>query len=189
MPTILLIDNYDSFTYNLYHLLESSGDVSVEVAKNDHIPFDRLSSFSKILLSPGPGLPSEAGQMPLLLRNHAHQIPILGVCLGMQAIGERFSSPLRNLPRVYHGIATPVKVIQKDPLFLNCPDSFLAARYHSWVVDESHLHPDLQIIASNQEGLVMGIKHRELPLFGLQFHPESILSEYGGIILQNWLRT
>lgn len=189
MQKILLVDNYDSFTYNLLHLIEAKGDVEVEVVKNDHIPFDRITSYSKILLSPGPGLPSEAGAMPRLLLDHAHQVPILGICLGMQAIGERFFSPLRNLPHVYHGMASPILVVEQEPLFFGCPPRFLAARYHSWVVDEHRLHPELQIIATNEERLIMGFKHRKLPVFGLQFHPESVLSEYGAIILQNWLRT
>lgn len=189
MNNILLVDNYDSFTYNLLHLLEAGAEVKADVVKNDRIPFDLLLSYDKILLSPGPGVPSSAGEMPRLLQEYAHRIPILGICLGMQAIGERFQSPLRNLSRVYHGLALPVIVLEQEPLFRSCPSPFLAARYHSWVIDETRLHPDLQLIATDNEGRIMGIKHREWPVYGLQFHPESILTGCGAQILQNWLST
>lgn len=189
MNKILLVDNYDSFSYNLLHMLEAKTEVKVEAVKNDRIPFERLLSYHKILLSPGPGIPSSAGDMPRLLQEFAHRIPILGICLGMQAIGERFQSPLRNLNKVYHGLALPVIILEEDPLFRCCPSTFLAARYHSWVIDERHLHPDLQLLATDNEGRVMGIKHREWPVYGLQFHPESILTECGAQILQNWLST
>ena len=187
MLRILLIDNYDSFTFNLVHLLEASGKAKLEVVKNDQIPFAQIKEFDKLVLSPGPGIPSEAGQMPELLQNFAEQKPILGICLGMQAIAERFSSPLRNLSRVYHGLAKKVQVLEKEPLFRNCPDVFLAARYHSWVVDEKHLHQDLKVTALDEDDLLMGIRHKHLPVYGLQFHPESILTKQGQQILENWL--
>ncbi len=187
MDTILLLDNYDSFTHNLQHLIEKAGDKTVHVVKNDRVELKKVNAYSKILLSPGPGIPSQAGLMPELLKNYALLKPILGVCLGMQAIGEHFGCKLKNLNHVFHGIATPIHVLEKSGLFSGCPDTFNAARYHSWVIDEKNIPPDLVVTAVDENGYIMGVRHKTLPVCGVQFHPESILSECGETIISNWL--
>jgi anthranilate synthase component 2 len=189
MKTILLLDNYDSFTHNLQHLIEKSGHAITKVIKNDAVKLDELGSFDKLVLSPGPGLPSQAGQLLKVIETYASLKPMLGVCLGMQAIAEHFGCQLKNLNHVYHGIATSIHVMEKEGLFANCPDVFMAARYHSWVIDKTTLHPDLVITAVDENGLIMGIRHKTLPLCGVQFHPESILSEYGDTLIANWLNS
>jgi anthranilate synthase component 2 len=186
MP-ILVIDNYDSFTYNLVHLIGKCTEESVIVQKNDEVDSDSVPQFRKLLLSPGPGLPSEAGAMPEILRRHHSSISILGICLGWQAIAECFDTPLINLPDVCHGIATPVQLIKEDWLFRDCPPRFQVGRYHSWAVDAEHLSPELEITALDDQRTVMAGRHRHLDIRGLQFHPESILSEYGETIIRNWL--
>ncbi len=185
---ILLIDNYDSFTYNLLHLVEKLGDFKVEVFKNDEIDLNQIGDYHKILLSPGPGLPSQAGIMPALLKNYVSTKSIFGVCLGMQAIAENFGSPLKNLNHVYHGLACPLNVIELDGLFKNCPTEFNVARYHSWVVDEQKLTDQLIVTAKDNQGHIMAIRHQSLNVCGVQFHPESILSEFGETIMHNWLK-
>ncbi len=187
MP-ILVIDNYDSFTFNLVHLLQKCTDDDIVVQKNDQINFDTLSNFSKLLLSPGPGLPSEAGAMPHLLKNYHQHFSILGICLGWQAIAECFDTPLLNLSSVCHGVATPLQVIEKDLLFDSCPPHFNVGRYHSWAVDAKHLSNDLEITAVDEIGTVMAGRHKHLDIRGVQFHPESILSEFGETIIRNWLK-
>jgi len=189
MKKILLLDNYDSFTYNLQHLIEKSEMAKVEVVKNDKLHLNHLQYFDKIVLSPGPGIPSKSGMMPDLLQACATKIPIFGVCLGMQAIAEHFSCRLKNLNRVFHGIATPIHLLEKKGIFAGCPDNFLAARYHSWVVDENAININIVVTAVDENGLVMAIRHKTLPLCGVQFHPESILSEYGERILNNWINS
>jgi anthranilate synthase component II len=189
MNSILLLDNYDSFTHNLQHLIEKSGKATVEVVKNDTVDLNRLHVYSKLVLSPGPGIPSQAGAMPELLAACASLKPILGVCLGMQAIAEHFGCKLKNLDRVFHGIATPIHVLEQKGLFTNCPHTFNAARYHSWVVDEKNLPPDLVVTALDDKGYIMGLRHKTLPVCGVQFHPESILSEFGETIISNWLNS
>lgn len=184
---LLVLDNYDSFTYNLVHLVEKVSDMTVDVVKNDQITAGQAEAYDKILLSPGPGLPCEAGIMPELLRRCAHKKSILGICLGLQAIGEAFGSPLKNLNQVYHGVAHPIHVVEKDPLFNHCPASFMAGRYHSWVIDETRCSPELQVTAVDDKGLIMAARHKVYDVRGLQFHPESILSEYGETLLKNWL--
>lgn len=185
---LLMLDNYDSFTYNLVHLVEKVSDISFDVVKNDQLSLAAVEQYDKILLSPGPGLPSEAGIMPELLKAYASKKSILGVCLGLQAIGENFGSPLKNLNRVYHGIASPVHLVQPDPLFESCPSTFLAGRYHSWVIDEQTTNPNLVVTAVDENGFIMAARHTTYNVRGVQFHPESILSEHGDIILKNWLR-
>ena len=184
---LLILDNYDSFTYNLVHLVEKVSDISFDVVKNDHIKLADVAQYGKIMLSPGPGLPSEAGIMPELLKQYAHKASILGVCLGLQGIGERFGCRLKNLGQVYHGIATPIRINGRDEIFSGCTSEFLAGRYHSWVIDEEFLHPDLEVTAVDENGLIMAARHRTLDVRGVQFHPESILSEYGENIIKNWL--
>jgi anthranilate synthase component 2 len=184
---LLILDNYDSFTYNLVHLVEKVSDISLDVYRNDKISIDKVAAYDKILLSPGPGLPKDAGIMPGLLKKYASSKCILGVCLGMQAIGETFHSRLKNLDSVCHGMATPIKLINEDVIFRNCPETFNVGRYHSWVVDANGINSDLIVTAIDMEGNVMALKHRSWDVRGVQFHPESILSEHGETILRNWL--
>jgi len=184
---LLILDNYDSFTYNLVHLVEKVSDISFDVIKNDQIALDAVDQYTKILLSPGPGLPSEAGVMPALLQRYHKTKSIFGVCLGLQAIGEAFGCKLKNLETVFHGLATPVNIAGPDPIFRNCPGSFKAGRYHSWVIDETKLTDALIVTAVDQQNLIMAAKHKHYDVRGVQFHPESILSACGETILQNWL--
>lgn len=184
---LLILDNYDSFTYNLAHLVEKVSNIPFEVIKNDKITVKEVDQFSKILLSPGPGLPKNAGIMPELIKHyHANKV-IFGVCLGFQAIGEYFNSPLKNLDTVFHGLATPINIIVKDKIFENCPNRFEAGRYHSWVIDAEKITNDLIVTAKDDQGNVMAASHKKLNVKGVQFHPESILSEYGETIIKNWL--
>lgn len=184
---LLVLDNYDSFTYNLVHLIEKVSDIGLEVFKNDAISISDIANYDKIMLSPGPGLPSQAGIMPQLIKEFHKTKPIFGVCLGFQAIGEFFGSPLKNLPQVFHGMATPIKVIKQDYLFKNCPSEFLVGRYHSWVIDEKTVTKEMTVTAVDKNGLVMAARHNTYPVCGVQFHPESILSEFGETIVRNWL--
>jgi anthranilate synthase component 2 len=184
---ILVLDNYDSFTYNLVHLLEKVCDHSIDVFRNDKITIEEAGKYDKILLSPGPGLPNEAGILEELVKIYAGKKDILGVCLGLQAIGEVFGGKLKNLDQVYHGIATPVKLLKEDSLFTSCPQEFKAGRYHSWVVDTKGLPDCFDITATDEEGNIMALKHKTYKVKGVQFHPESILSEYGEQIIRNWI--
>ena len=183
---IVIIDNYDSFTYNLAHLVKELG-AEVTVYRNDRFDLDALEAFDKILLSPGPGIPSEAGLMPEVIRRYAGRKPILGICLGEQAIGEAFGGTLVNLTRVFHGVQTPCRVTVEDYLFTGLPETFPVGRYHSWVVDAASLPAALECTAVSPEGQVMALRHRELDIRGLQFHPESVLTPDGAKIITNWL--
>jgi anthranilate synthase component II len=184
---VLILDNYDSFTYNLLHLVEKISDVKVDVYRNDKISLNDIEGYDKILLSPGPGLPKDAGIMPELIKKYAATKSILGICLGLQAIGEAFGAKLKNLDTVYHGIATPVKLLEENSLFRSCPSQFTVGRYHSWVVSREHLPDCLRITAIDEEQNIMALSHTSCNVKGVQFHPESILSEYGDTILRNWL--
>ncbi|MCC6369591.1 MAG: aminodeoxychorismate/anthranilate synthase component II [Bacteroidia bacterium] len=184
---LLILDNYDSFTWNLVHLVEKLCDLPFDVIKNDGITLSEVSAYDKIILSPGPGLPANAGIMPELIRTYHPTASIFGVCLGLQAIGEAFGCQLKNLNQVYHGVASPVHVNQHDALFKNCPATFNVGRYHSWVIDENKVSTELQVIATDANGLVMAARHKHHDVCGVQFHPESILSEHGETILKNWL--
>jgi anthranilate synthase component 2 len=184
---LLVLDNYDSFTYNLVHLIEKIGQVDFEVHRNDKITLEEVSKFDKILLSPGPGLPKDAGIMPELIKKYSDSRSIFGVCLGLQAIGEAFGAKLKNLDTVYHGIATPIKVLESDSIFKDCPSNFTVGRYHSWVVDQNNLPSCLKITAIDDQNSIMALSHTSLNVQGVQFHPESILSEQGETILRNWL--
>lgn len=186
---ILLLDNYDSFTYNLLHLAEKCSNAEITVKLNDQISLSEIAVFDKIILSPGPGLPHEAGIMPQVLQHYHNSKSILGVCLGWQAIGEFFGASLKNLETVYHGIATPILVEPDELLFQACPKTFSVGRYHSWVVNEAEIPDDLIVTARDQQGLVMAGRHKHFNVAGLQFHPESILSEYGEQIISNWLQS
>lgn len=186
---ILVLDNYDSFTYNLVYIVRQLGfGDSMDVFRNDKISLEDVSQYDKILLSPGPGIPSEAGIMPELLKKYASTKSILGVCLGHQAIGEAFGGSLINLSEVLHGVASKVAV-REDLLFEEIPDTFSIGRYHSWVIDESTLSPDLEVIARTPDQQIMAVRHKEFDVRGVQFHPESILTENGVKIMQNWLES
>ncbi|MDP4150754.1 MAG: aminodeoxychorismate/anthranilate synthase component II [Bacteroidota bacterium] len=189
MTRILVFDNYDSFTYNLVHLVEKLLHQKVEVHRNDQLPLEKVKEFDKIILSPGPGIPSEAGLLLPLIREYAASKPILGVCLGHQAIGEVFGATLVNLSTVYHGVATPIRILgARSPLFEGLPSSFEAGRYHSWVVSEERF-PDqeLEVTARDENGYIMGLQHKRFDVQGVQFHPESVLTPEGDRIMRNWL--
>ncbi|MBQ8454552.1 MAG: aminodeoxychorismate/anthranilate synthase component II [Bacteroidaceae bacterium] len=186
MKKIVIIDNYDSFTYNLSHLVKALG-AEVTVYRNDQFEMSQLGSFDKIILSPGPGIPSEAGLLLDVIRSYAGRKPILGVCLGHQAIGEVFGGTLRNLSDVYHGVATPVDVTTDDYLFEGLPKTFEVGRYHSWVVDTEGLPDCLEVTSVSQEGFIMSLRHREFDIRGIQYHPESVLTPAGETIVKNWL--
>ena len=183
---ILVIDNYDSFTYNLVHYLQDL-DCEVVVKRNDKITLDAVDQFHKILLSPGPGIPDEAGLLKPIIKRYAANKSILGVCLGQQAIGEVFGGSLENLSRVYHGVSTKIKLINSDEiLYRNIPESFEVGRYHSWVVSKN-LRAALIATAIDENGEIMSLKHREYDVRAVQYHPESILTEHGREILKNWI--
>lgn len=181
-----MIDNYDSFTYNLVHYLEALG-AQVDVVRNDKISVEDALKYRSIILSPGPGLPKDAGIMPELLKKVGPDHKVLGVCLGHQAIGEAFGAQLYNLPEVFHGVATPCKLVSNDQLFTGLPESFGVGRYHSWSV-VSPLPEILEATALDTEsGSVMALKHKTLNIRGVQFHPESILTDHGKEMIKNWL--
>lgn len=187
MNKILVIDNYDSFTYNLVHILRTLGfDSSMKIVRNDQFELEEVESFSHILLSPGPGVPKDGGLMPEVIKRYAPQKNILGVCLGHQAIGESFGSALYNLPQVYHGMVTPIEVIKEDALFDGLPESFKVCRYHSWVIDKGTISSDLEITSVAENGNIMSLKHKEYNVRGVQFHPESIMTEHGIQLMKNW---
>lgn len=183
---IVIIDNYDSFTYNLSHQLKAMG-AQVDVVRNDAFQMSRLEPYDKIVLSPGPGIPEEAGLLNDVIRRYAGRKPILGVCLGHQAIAEVFGGRLENLRTVYHGVQTPTHIINHDYLFEHLPETFEAGRYHSWVVSRSGLPDSLEVTAISDDGHIMALRHRTYDVRGIQFHPESILTPEGARILQNWL--
>ncbi|WP_278785904.1 anthranilate synthase component II [Prevotella histicola] len=183
----VLIDNYDSFTYNLVLLLKELG-AEVTVLHNDQFTLDEIEEYDKIILSPGPGLPSDAGLLLDVIRYYAGKKPILGVCLGHQAIAEVFGGQLENLSYVFHGIATEGIQLVSTPLFTGLPDSFSVGRYHSWVVSKESFPSCLEIIVENRDGLIMALRHRTYNIYGIQFHPESILTPDGKKILSNWLK-
>ena len=183
---IVIIDNYDSFTYNLSHLVKELG-AEVTVVRNDQFELADLEQYSKIILSPGPGIPSEAGLLLDVIRTYAGRKPILGVCLGHQAIGEAFGGKLENLSDVFHGVATPCHIIADDPIFSGIPRDITIGRYHSWVVSRENLPDCLEITAVSDEGQIMALRHRELNIRGIQVHPESVLTPDGKKMIQNFL--
>lgn len=186
---ILVLDNYDSFTYNLVYIVRRLGYGSqMDVFRNDKISLEEVGQYDKILLSPGPGIPSEAGIMPELLKKYASTKSILGVCLGHQAIGEAFGGSLINLSEVLHGVASEVTV-EYDLLFEGVPKTFKIGRYHSWVINESALSSDLEVIGRTPDHQIMAVRHKQFDVRGVQFHPESILTENGVKLMQNWLES
>lgn len=190
MTHIAIIDNYDSFTYNLVQLVEQAG-AQVTVLRNDRFALPDLAAYDKLLLSPGPGIPSEAGLLLPAIQTYAPTKPILGVCLGEQAIGEAFGARLCNLSDVFHGVQTEISLdgpgVADDYLFDGLPRRLAVGRYHSWVVSREGLPDTLAVTAASDEGLIMGLCHRTLDVHGIQFHPESVLTPLGERIIQNWI--
>ena len=185
---LLVFDNYDSFTYNLVQLIREAGCDDITVARNDRIALEEVARFDKIILSPGPGIPSESGLLLPLIREYAPSKSILGVCLGEQAIGEVFGARLENLSEVYHGVATPVRIVEDDPLFTGLESGFEAGRYHSWIVSRANFPVDtLRITAEDEQGRIMALAHRKYDIRGVQFHPESVLTPRGAAMIVNWL--
>ena len=203
---ILVFDNYDSFTYNLVHMVEKILGEKVDVYRNDQIPLEKVAAYDKIILSPGPGIPSEAGLLLPLIKEYASSKSILGVCLGHQAIGEAFGGKLVNLSTVYHGISTPVKINNRQSaisnevdaplavhnsrfnLFAGLPEEFEVGRYHSWVVSDENFPEDLEVTAKDANGFIMALQHKTYDVQGVQFHPESVLTPQGEVILRNWVK-
>lgn len=184
---IILVDNYDSFTYNLYHLVRALG-AEVDVLKNDAFELEELRPYDGILLSPGPGLPAEAGKLMDVIKTYAGQKPILGICLGEQAIAETFGAELTNLNQVYHGEQSTISLIRHTEIFDHFPEKIKVGRYHSWVVSKNNLPSELTITAVSEDGEIMALEHKKYPIVGIQFHPESILTPLGTAILENWLK-
>ncbi len=191
---ILVFDNYDSFTYNLVHLVEKITNEQVDVFRNDQIALEDVKKYDKIILSPGPGLPVEAGLLLPLIKEYASTKSILGVCLGHQAIGEVFGGKLENLSTVYHGVATEMKTVNGKQLTVNSKlfdglnTPFLAGRYHSWIISKENFPDELEITAEDHNGFIMALQHKTLDVQGVQFHPESVLTPGGEIIMRNWLK-
>lgn len=183
---ITIIDNYDSFTYNLSHLIKELG-ATVTVLRNDRFKLDELETCDRILLSPGPGIPEEAGLLMEVIRHYAEKKPILGVCLGEQAIGEVFGGRLAHLNQVYHGVQSRISIVADDPLFKGLPHETEVGRYHSWTVDTEGLPECLEITALSPEGHIMALRHKTLNVRGVQFHPESVLTPLGKKMLDNWI--
>ena len=186
MKKILVIDNYDSFTYNLVHYLEDL-DCDVTVKRNDQLTLEEVKDFEKILLSPGPGIPDEAGLLKPIIKTYGATKSILGVCLGQQAIGEVYGGQIINLDEVYHGVSTPVKLsVTDESLFNGLPIEFEVGRYHSWVVD-NQLPPELEATSFDENGQIMSLRHKTHDVRGVQYHPESVLTPHGKKILENWI--
>jgi len=186
---ILMIDNYDSFTYNLVYLVKKVSNQQPVVLRNDSPELDDLDSYSHIILSPGPGIPSEAGRLIEVIKRMASSKSILGVCLGHQAIAEAFGGQLLNLTEVYHGVSDTMKIIKlNEPVYSGMTDIFTAARYHSWVVEKKSLPAELEVNCIDEKGEIMGLTHREYNVKGVQFHPESYLSDFGEKIISNFLK-
>lgn len=197
-PRILIFDNYDSFTYNLVHLVEKILHYKVEVFRNDQIALEKVKEFDKIILSPGPGIPSEAGLLLPLIKEYASSKSILGVCLGHQAIGEAFGGTLINLDKVYHGVATKIingqssmgnnnSTFAHSRMFEGLPEEIEVGRYHSWIVSDKNFPDDLEITARDENNYIMALQHKKFDVQGVQFHPESVLTPDGEKIMRNWL--
>jgi len=187
---ILVFDNYDSFTYNLVHCLRNLTNAPIDVHRNDKISISDIGNYHKILLSPGPGIPDEAGLLKELIRTYAPTKSIMGVCLGLQAIGEVFGGTLYNLDQVYHGVSSKIIVTDEtEQLFKGLPDIFDAGRYHSWAVRNNNLPDCLRVTAIDKKGVIMGLRHTEYDVCAVQFHPESVLTPNGLQIMKNWLES
>ena len=187
---ILVLDNYDSFTYNLVHILREQGyGENLDVIRNDQMTLDEVEKYDKILLSPGPGIPKDAGIMMDLIRRYAATKSIIGVCLGHQAIGEVFGSQLYNMDEVLHGITTDVILKEKDSFFDGIPERFSVCRYHSWAIKPNSISINLKVTAVDDKGEIMAIAHKEYNVKGVQYHPESILTEHGKKMMENWVKS
>lgn len=191
---ILVFDNYDSFTYNLVHLVKKITGDKVEVFRNDQIPMEEVERFDKIILSPGPGIPEEAGLLLPLIKTYAARKSILGVCLGHQAIGQAFGGTLINLANVYHGVATPImvetdRILARNDVFQELPATLEVGRYHSWVINDEGFPEALEITARDANGQIMALRHKQYDVQGVQFHPESVLTPDGEKIMRNWLKS
>lgn len=184
---LLVFDNYDSFTYNLVHAVKKLGYTDVEVHRNDQIALEEIARFDKIILSPGPGVPSESGILLDVIKTYAPTKPILGVCLGEQAIAEAFGGTLINLSEVHHGVSSIVEVVAEDVLFNGLDKKLEVGRYHSWAAEKSTLPECLKITAVDDEGMIMALAHKTYDVRGVQFHPESVLTPKGEQMLKNWL--
>lgn len=194
MKKLLVLDNYDSFTYNLVHLANEILGEEIDVYRNDEISLDEVGGYQKILLSPGPGIPSEAGILLDVIKRYASEKSIFGVCLGHQAIGEAFGGDLKNLSSVYHGVSTPIELVDglnpspfSNDWFKNLNTKLSVGRYHSWVVDNLHFPEVLEITSKDDSGMIMSLRHRKWNVQGVQFHPESVLTTHGKEMLSNWL--
>jgi anthranilate synthase component 2 len=190
---ILIFDNYDSFTYNLVHVVEKIIHGKVDVYRNDKIPLEKVKDYDKIVLSPGPGLPTESGLLLPLIKEYASSKSILGVCLGHQAIGETFGANLINLTTVYHGVATKININQgrkhyANDVFTSLPEQLEVGRYHSWIVSKENFPVELEITAEDENGYIMGLRHKTFDVQGVQFHPESVLTPMGENMMRNWLK-
>jgi len=185
---VLVIDNYDSFVFNLVHMIYNLGVEDITVVKNNKVSLEEIKLYDKILLSPGPGIPKDSGSMPEIIKHWGPSKSILGVCLGHQAIAESFGATLKNLDEPLHGVASLVTIIQEKYLFENCPKQFKIGHYHSWVVEEKTISNNLEILAKDEKGNVMSIGHKIYDVTGLQFHPESVLTENGKQIIKNWIK-
>jgi anthranilate synthase component 2 len=184
---ILVFDNYDSFTYNLVHMVEKITHEKVDVHRNDQIPLEKIKEYDKIILSPGPGIPNEAGLLLDVIKEYASSKSILGVCLGHQAIGEAFGGTLKNLDTVFHGVATPCQLSSNSDLFKELPSQIEVGRYHSWVVMDEGFPEELEVTARDDNNYIMALQHKKYDVQGVQFHPESVLTPDGEQILKNWL--
>lgn len=184
---ILLLDNYDSFTYNLVHLVKELGYNDIDVIRNDQLTLEDVEKYDKIILSPGPGIPSESGLLIPIIKKYAPSKPILGVCLGHQAIGETFGANLINLEDVYHGIADNVDIISDHYILEGIDKSMEVGRYHSWIVDKEGLPDCFEVTSVDKNGQIMSMRHKKYDVHGVQFHPESVLTPMGEIIVKNFL--
>jgi anthranilate synthase component 2 len=185
---ILVIDNYDSFTYNLVHLVEVISGTRPDVVRNDALKMDEVNMYDAIILSPGPGVPDEAGELKEAIKTFAPKKKILGVCLGHQAIGEVFGGKLKNLSRVYHGVETGIKITKPDhPMFKGVAPDMKIGRYHSWVIDPADFPADLEVLAVDDKDEIMAIRHKKFDVWGVQFHPESVMTPAGKQLVENWL--
>ena len=185
---LLIIDNYDSFTYNLVQYLREITEGSIEVHRNDQISLEAMDAYDAIVLSPGPGLPKDAGLLLDIIRTYTGRKPILGICLGHQAIGQVFGAKLKNIKKVYHGIATPIQILDQKGLFEGQGKEVVVGRYHSWIVDREGLPDCLDILAEDANGQIMAMQHESAPTVGMQFHPESVLTPEGKNLLSNFVQ-
>ncbi|MGS0747024.1 anthranilate synthase component II [Halpernia sp. GG3] len=186
---ILVLDNYDSFTYNLVQMIEEIVGEKIDIFRNDEITLEEVKKYDKIILSPGPGIPEESGILLDLIKTYAPTKSIFGVCMGLQAIGEVFGGKLINLSEIYHGVATEVKILNKNTqIFKNFPETFEAGRYHSWAISTENFPDELEITAIDKDGMIMALQHKTYDIQAVQFHPESILTPKGREILENFLK-